>query len=87
MGGEISNQHPYKAFGERIYKAHQQRNLERTGFSVGSSSDCLTDEQREDLIAENIFDWWQSGKSYKKWYAEKFLQTKINFNFNDNGTD
>lgn len=33
----------------------------------------------EDMIAENIFDWWISGKSYKKWYADKFLQLKIDF--------
>lgn len=49
------------------------------GFSQSSSSDRLTDEQREDLIAENIYDWWISGKSYKKWYADKFLQTKFEF--------
>ena len=49
------------------------------GFSQSSSSDRLTDEQREDLIAENIYDWWISGKSYKKWYADKFLQQKFDF--------
>ena len=49
------------------------------GFSDCSSSDCLTDEQMEDQIAENIFDWWISGVSYKKWYAMKFLQGKLNF--------
>jgi len=38
----------------------------------------LTEEQ-ENEIAENIFDWWISGKSYKKWYSEKFLQQKLNF--------
>lgn len=32
----------------------------------------MTDEQ-ENEIAENIYDWWTSGKSYKKWYADKFL--------------
>lgn len=48
-------------------------------FSQSSSSDRLTDEQREDLIAENIYDWWISGISYKKWYAEKFLQLKFEF--------
>lgn len=47
-----------------------------TGFSDSSSSDSLTEEQ-ENEIAENIFDWWISGKSYKQWYAEKFLQTKL----------
>lgn len=49
------------------------------GFSQSSSSDRLTDEQREDMIAENIYDWWVSGKSYKKWYADKFLQLKFEF--------
>ena len=50
-----------------------------SGFSQNSSSDRLTDEQKEDLIAENIYDWWISGKSYKKWYADKFLQLKFEF--------
>ena len=49
------------------------------GFSDSSSSVGLTEEQ-EQQIAENIFDWWISGKSYKKWYAEKFLQLKLEFN-------
>jgi phosphoadenosine phosphosulfate reductase len=43
------------------------------GFSDSSSSGRLTDEQ-ENEIAENIYDWWISQKSYEKWYAEKFLQ-------------
>lgn len=38
----------------------------------------LTEEQ-ENEIAENIFDWWISGKSYKQWYAEKFCQLKLDF--------
>lgn len=50
----------------------------KQGFSCGSSSDRLTEEQ-ENEIAENIYDWWISGKSYKKWYAEKFQQLKIDF--------
>lgn len=33
----------------------------------------LTEDQ-ENEIAENIFDWWISGESYKKWYFEKFMQ-------------
>lgn len=57
----------------------QLRSVERSGFSQSSSSDRLTDEQKEDLIAENIYDWWISGKSYKKWYADKFLQLKFEF--------
>jgi phosphoadenosine phosphosulfate reductase len=38
----------------------------------------LTEEQ-ENEIAENIYDWWISGKSYKQWYAERFQQLKIDF--------
>ena len=48
------------------------------GFSSSSSSDRLTKEQ-ENEIAENIYDWWISGKSYKQWYAEKFQQMKLDF--------
>lgn len=48
------------------------------GFSSSSSSDRLTEEQ-ENEIAENIYDWWISGKSYKQWYAEKVQQMKLDF--------
>lgn len=44
--------------------------------SACSSSDRLTEEQ-EYKIAEYIFEWWVSGKSYTQWYAEKFQQTKL----------
>ena len=59
----------------------KQRDMEargNRGFSDGSSSDRLTEEQ-ENEIAENIYDWWISGKSYKQWYAEKFQQMKLDF--------
>ena len=46
--------------------------------SLSSSSDRLTEEQ-ENEIAENIYDWWISVKSYKRWYAEKFQQMKLDF--------
>ncbi len=52
--------------------------LAERGFSDSSSSDRLTEEQ-ENEIAENIYDWWISGKSYKRWYAEKFQQMKLTF--------
>ncbi len=52
--------------------------LAERGFSDSSSSDRLTEEQ-ENEIAENIYDWWISGKSYKRWYAEKFQQMKLDF--------
>lgn len=32
-------------------------------------------EERQ--ICENIFDWWISGKSYERWYADKFMQGKL----------
>lgn len=38
-------------------------------FGVGS----------EDEICENIFKWWISGKAYKQWYADEYLQLKFNF--------
>ena len=56
--------------------ANQHRPV--AGFSAGSSSVVLTEEQERE-IAENIYDWWISGKGYKKWYAEKFLQQKLDF--------
>ena len=50
-----------------------------TSMGFSPSSYRLTDEQMEDLIAENIYDWWISGKTHKEWYADKFLQTKLEF--------
>lgn len=61
---------------------HQSRPISTkendNGFSDCSSFDRLTEEQ-ENEIAENIYDWWISGKKYEKWYAEKFLQQHFNF--------
>lgn len=31
------------------------------------------------LSPDDMFDWWISGKSYKRWYAEKYLQQKFKF--------
>ena len=33
----------------------------------------------EDEIAEKIFSWWISGKAYSKWYADEYLQMKLDF--------
>lgn len=50
------------------------------GFSGGlADNDRIVREATEDEIAENIFEWWISGKSYKEWYADTFLQLKLNF--------
>lgn len=65
-GGYIKHPDPRHWMGETF------------GFSPCSSSDRLNDEQ-ENEIAENIYDWWISGKSYKRWYAEKFQQMELDF--------
>lgn len=71
------------SYQKDIWRALPQSRMERDveryiGFSGSSSSDRLTEEQ-ENEIAENIFDWWISGKPYKQWYAEKFCQLKLDF--------
>ena len=74
-GGYINHPDPKHWMGERTEVYGSSRKM---GFSSSSSSDRLTEEQ-ENEIAENIYDWWISGKSYKQWYAEKFLQLKLDF--------
>lgn len=36
-------------------------------------------EELEQEIAENIYDWWISGMGYERWYAQRFLQRRIDF--------
>ena len=74
-GGYINHPGQKHWMDERTEGYGSSRKL---GFSGGSSSDRLTEEQ-ENEIAENIYDWWISGKSYKQWYAEKFQQMKLDF--------
>lgn len=50
------------------------------GFSDSPSLNGISggrNDPTEDEIAEKIFDWWISGKSYSKWYADKYLQLKL----------
>ena len=55
------------------------------GFSESPiSSGVGIGQWTEDEIAEAIFDWWISGKPYKQWYADKYLQQKINFEQDEN---
>lgn len=62
----------------------QHRNyLDRCYPFSDSPSLVGTEEDRENKIAENIFDWWISGKAYDKWYAEKYLQGKFDFSANE----
>lgn len=37
--------------------------------------------------AEDYFDWWISGKGFKKWYADKYAQLSIDFNDTDDTED
>lgn len=30
-------------------------------------------------LKKDVFGWWISGKSYKKWYCDEYLQTKLDF--------
>lgn len=84
-GTSPKTSHPAQASENDCVAGHyppQQKERINTGlwagFSDGSSSDRLTEEQ-ENEIAENIYDWWISGKGYKQWYAEKFMQPKLDF--------
>lgn len=52
-----------------------QEDGERTIEEYGKETFPNADEERQ--ICENIFDWWISGKSYERWYADKFLQGKL----------
>lgn len=80
--------HTHKA-GAWIHGSANHWGLEQTsqhgnlgGFSASPSADGAVEgvyEPTEDEIAEKIFDWWISGKSYTEWYAEKYLQLKIPF--------
>ena len=66
--------HPYPSHW--MGESNQQGTL--GGFSDCSHANGETWEQ-EEQIAENIYDWWISGKSYKKWYVERFVQLWLKF--------
>ena len=81
QGLDASQKRQPNSYQKDIWRARQKTGilkLAERGFSSSSSSDRLTEEQ-ENEIAENIYDWWISGKSYKQWYAEKFQQMKFDF--------
>lgn len=75
-----SNRYPKKKIDDYGYILHPDPThwKGKTRVSSSSSSDGLTDEQERE-IAENIYDWWISGMSYKRWYAERFLQYELEF--------
>lgn len=45
----------------------------------GQSVNTEYNEQAEREIAEAIFDWWRSKKSFDEWFAETYLQQKLDF--------
>ena len=88
---EYGPQHTYNVWGGEISRmgfpihaksdgaeSYEQKNGENYPF-CDSPDMGLTDEEKEDYICEKIFQWWISGKSYDKWFAEEFLQQKLNF--------
>ena len=51
----------------------------RGKFLDSDNGDCSAvvveyDEQKERAIAEAIFDWWISKKSFNQWFAETYRQ-------------
>lgn len=84
--GEATDSNPVVRYWNRLETRLRKRRAVTSltptqgigGGSGSSSPDGLTEEQEWE-IAENIFDWWISGKSYKKWYADKLLQLKLKF--------
>lgn len=50
-------------------------------FSNGSADNAAVEqsEETERQIAETIFDWWISGKSYSEWYSRTFKELELNF--------
>lgn len=58
--------------------SHSLRDQKDGGREIADcGQDTIPNSNTERQICENIFDWWISGKSYERWYADKFLQGKL----------
>jgi phosphoadenosine phosphosulfate reductase len=70
-----------KANWIKAIKAIRRGGQGRNSLALQPFDKCPTpdDKDREDVIAEYVFDWWLSDKPFEKWYAENFLQGKIVF--------
>lgn len=67
-------------WGGRDYLPTEHISKETAGFlGAPSENEGVNIEDVETQVCENIYDWWISGKSYKEWYADKFLQQEIEF--------
>lgn len=88
-GGKSSVEDYAERFGRndrhlRTWCEYGNRLKEQCKFSGSVSEECSTadalyDEQIEREIAEYIIEWWMSKKPFDKWFAETFLQLKIQF--------
>lgn len=65
---------------------HAKRNWIKTIKRIraaGKYHNIITDGDwgggTEEEIAERIFDWWLSDKTFKEWYIDTFLQQKLKF--------
>lgn len=83
VGGGYSETPVYQRLAEwggRNYLPTEHISKEITGFlGAPSENEGVNTEDIETQVCENIYDWWISGKSYKEWYADKFLQQEIEF--------
>lgn len=69
--------HDYPHVKERWIKTIRKIREQKIGDNMLINKDWGGTTEEE--ICSNIFDWWISGKSYTKWYAEKFLQQSFDF--------
>lgn len=76
-GGETYQPNPMgsQVLARNSNSKGSQEDGERTIEEYGKETFPNSSEERQ--ICENIFDWWISGKSYERWYADKFLQGKL----------
>ena len=77
MGGATYYPNPMgsQVLARNSNSRRSQEDGERTIEEYGKETFPNSAEERQ--ICENIFDWWISGKSYERWYADKFLQGKL----------
>ena len=61
---------------------HAKRKWEQTIQKMIDAGYFKTSKLKN-LTAETCFNWWISGKSYDKFYADEFLQGKLDFDFNN----
>jgi hypothetical protein len=82
-GGEVNRQDNCSEYGAEFLDSTN----DNCACVSAENQAQVYDEATEREIAEAIFDWWISKKSYKEWYAEKYLQQKIDFNEDENKTN